>query len=235
MDIIKKELRKVAGAERVKNLQKYFRTGIGQYGEGDVFIGVSVPELRRIARKHWDRILLGDVEKLFMSEIHEERLVGILILVEKFASQEDREEIYNFYLKNLKGVNNWDLVDLSAPKIVGEFLLDGNRSVLDELASSENLWERRIAIVSTFAFIRVGEFDDALRIGKVLLKDKHDLIHKAVGWMLREVGKRDEEVLKKFLRENYSDLPRITLRYAIERFGEEERKKWMRGDYLIFL
>jgi len=232
MDTIRKELREIADGERARNSQRYFRTGAGEYGEGDIFIGVRVPQLRKIVKKHCDRVGMDDVEKLIRSEIHEERLVGVLILVEKFASQENREEIYDFYLRNLKGVNNWDLVDLSAPKIVGEFLLgEKDRRVLDELASSENLWERRIGIVSTFAFIRAGEFDDALRIGKILLKDRHDLIHKAVGWMLREVGKRDEDLLRKFLKENYADLPRTTLRCAIERFGEDLRKKYLLNDY----
>ena len=273
MEIVRKELRECADSEKAKILQGFFKTGKGDYGEGDVFLGVSVPNSRRIARGAVGRVGLEGVEELLGSEFHEERLVGVLILVELFASRDDRglttedrkKEIYDFYLRNSGGINNWDLVDLSAPKIVGAYLasepkrkssaslekfsfagglvddvsedieVKRDRGVLYELALSENLWDRRIAIVSTFAFIRENEFDDTLRIAKVLLADEHDLIHKAVGWMLREVGKRDGDLLRKFLRENYSCLPRVTLRYAIERFPVDERVRWLRGDYLIFL
>ncbi len=262
MEIIRNELREFADSEKAKILQGFFKTGIGQYGEGDVFLGVSVPNSRRVARSAVGRVGLDVIEELLKSEFHEERLVGVLILVELF--KDNPKGVYDFYLRNSKGINNWDLVDLSAPKIVGGYLLgepkeessprEGrlpfgkgstssgklsfagdlakrDRNVLYDLARSENLWDRRIAIVSTFAFIRAGEFDDTLRIAKVLLGDEHDLIHKAVGWMLREVGKRDVDLLREFLRENYSDLPRTTLRYAIERFGEDLRKKYLLGDY----
>ncbi len=230
MEIVRKELQEFADSEKAKILQRFFKTGSGQYGEGDVFLGVSVPKLRWIARKHWDRINMDEIEKMLRSNIHEKRLVALLILIELF--KDNPKVVYNFYLRNLKGVNNWDLVDLSAPKIIGSYLLDKkDRGILDELASSENLWEKRIAIVSTFTFIQDGEFDDCLRIAKVLLKDKHDLIHKAVGWMLREVGKRDEDLLREFLARHYNEMSRTTLRYAIERFGEDLRIKYLKGDY----
>jgi len=234
MRFVKNDLMKVADKEKAKILQRFFKTGEGQYGEGDVFLGVSVPEQRRIAKKHWERIGMNDIEKLLCSGIHEKRLVALLILIEKYnhiSYEGGREALFKFYLGHTKCVNNWDLVDLSAPKIVGKFLLKKrDRSVLDSLVRSENLWDRRIAIVSTFAFIRAGEFDDTLRIAKMLLVNEHDLIHKAVGWMLREVGKRDVGLLRGFLRENYSCLPRTTLRYAIEKFPREERLGWLRGE-----
>jgi len=230
MKIIRQELNKYSDIERAKNCQRFFKTKPGQYGEGDIFIGVSVPNARRVAKKAVGRIGLNEIEVLLKSEIHEERLAGVLILIEMF--RENPKEVYCFYLENSKGINNWDLVDLSAPKIVGSFLLDkSDREILYKLASSENLWDKRIGIISTYAFIRAGEFEDTLKISKMLLSDKHDLIHKAVGWMLREVGKRDVEILKKFLRDNYSELPRMTLRYAIERFPEDLRKKWLLGNY----
>jgi 3-methyladenine DNA glycosylase AlkD len=231
MKKVKRELRKVSDKERAKNLQWFFKTGKGQYGEGDVFLGIRVPQIREVAKRAVSRVSLEDVGKLLGSKYHEERLAGVLILVEKYKKVDEvnRKVIYDFYLANGKGVNNWDLVDLSAPNIVGNYLLHRrDRKVLYELTKSDNLWERRIAIVSTFAFIRDGQFGDTLKIAKILLKDKHDLIHKAVGWMLREVGKRDEKVLKKFLRDNYSGIPRTSLRYAIERFSAEERLGWLR-------
>ena len=239
MEIVKKDLMKAADVEKAKILQGFFKTGKGDYGEGDVFLGLTAKEIKDVAKKYsW--ISLDEIVGLLKSDVHEERVCALRILVGKYASQDNREqtienrkkEIYDFYLGHTRHVNNWDLVDLSAPKIVGSWLLDkNNRSVLDGLAVSDNLWERRIAIVSTFAFIRAGEFDDTLRIAKVLLGDGHDLIHKAVGWMLREVGKRDVSILKEFLRENYSDLPRTTLRYAIERFPEDLRVKYLKGNY----
>ncbi|MBU3924276.1 MAG: DNA alkylation repair protein [Nanoarchaeota archaeon] len=245
MEIIKNDLRKFADADKALVLRGFFKTGVGEYGEGDVFLGVSVPNARKVAKAHGARISLDDVGRLLGSEIHEERLAGVLILVEKFekanctrmalpvdsseSHTDDADTIYEFYLKNASRINNWDLVDLSAPKIVGEYLLGRDKDILYELAKSEDLWERRISIVSTYAFIRAGEFEDCLGISKILLKDSHDLIRKAVGWMLREVGKRDGDLLREFLRENYSDLSRVTLRYAIERFGEDERKGWLKG------
>lgn len=228
MEFIEKDLMKVANIERVKVSARFFKTGRGEYGEGDVFLGIRNGELRRIAKKHWERVGFPVIDDLLGSEVHEKRLVGVLILVEQFRKIPD--EVYDFYLNNAWLVNSWDLVDLSAWKIVGRWLVDKeDRSVLDRLAISENLWERRIGIVSTFAFIRRGELDDVLRISKLLLGDSEDLIHKAVGWMLRETGKKNKVVLEDFLRVNYNELPRTTLRYAIERFPESLRKDFLLG------
>lgn len=225
-----KELEKTGNQKSVEHCRKYFKTDKGGYGEGDIFLGVKVPVQRQIAKKY-ENLSLQKIQKLLNSKIHEHRFTGLIILIDKYKkSQEDnRENIFNFYLNNIKNINNWDLVDVSAHKIVGDFLSDKDKKILSELARSKNLWERRIAIVSTFAFIRKGKLIDTLRISKNLLKDKHDLIHKAVGWMLREVGKKDKNILENFLKKNYSRLPRMTLRYAIERFSGDERKKWLKG------
>lgn len=230
LEQLRRELKKKADPKRAKLLQGFFKTGPGEYGEGDVFLGITVPESRKTAKKFKD-LPLADVKKLLKSKYHEERLVALLILVHVFQSEEKkREAIYAFYLKNTKYINNWDLVDLSAHKIVGPWLEDKPRAILTELAKSKNLWERRIAILSTFHFINKGDCKDALRIAKMLLHDKHDLIHKAVGWMLREVGKRcsmkEEE---DFLRKHYREMPRTMLRYAIERFPEKKRQGYLKG------
>ena len=221
---LKKELRELGNPENAEHAQRFFKTGKGQYGEGDVFLGISVPEQRRIAGKY--DLSFEDIQELLDSKLHEYRLIGLLILIRN----KNKERAFRFYLKNTKRINNWDLVDLSAHKIVGEWLFDKPRDVLYDLAKSENLWEKRISIVSTFAFIRNNQFEDTLAIAEILLNDSHDLIHKAVGWMLREVGKRDEKVLEEFLKKHYSKIPRTTLRYAIERFEEGKRKRYLRGE-----
>ena len=234
MGSIDKDLKKFADKEKAKILQGFFKTGKGQYGKGDVFWGVGVPNIRKVVRGHWKDMGIGFIEKLLGSEVHEKRLLALLILVEKYNNtslDDERRVLFDFYLKNVKGVNNWDLVDLSAPNVVGDYLLNKkDRKVLIKLAKSENLWERRIGILATLTFIRAGEFDDTLKISKILLKDSHDLIHKAVGWMLREVGKRDSEVEENFLKIHYKNMPRTMLRYAIERFDEDKRKKYLRGE-----
>jgi len=229
---LKSEIRKCANKEKAKVLQGFFKTGKGQYGEGDIFLGIVVPKLRKISKEFWKTISIDEVQELLNSNIHEERLLALFMLVEKYKKAENKEkiEIFNFYLANTRNINNWDLVDLSAPNIVGDYLFEKNRKVLYKLVKSENLWERRIAILSTFTFIRAGQFDDSLKIAEILLSDKHDLIHKAVGWMLREIGKRDAEVLKGFLRDRYKKMPRTMLRYAIERFSEDLRKKYLLGE-----
>lgn len=218
--------------DKANLLSRFFKTGPGQYGEGDKFLGIVVPESRKIVKEFSKKATFDEIEELTNSIYHEARLVGLLILVDKFrkGDEDERKKIFEYYLKKAKKVNNWDLVDLTAPNIVGTFLLDKkDRKILDELSLSNNLWERRISIISTSAFIRNGEFDDCLRISKKLLMDKHDLIHKAVGWMLREVGKKDPDVLRKFLKDNYGNIPRTALRYSIERFKPEERRKWIIG------
>jgi len=226
---IKKELRIKGSLEKADILRRFFKTGKGQYGEGDRFLGVVVPDQRKIAIKFGD-LSTKEVELLVESPYHEERLTGLLILISKFskAKKEDKEKIYNFYLKHTKWINNWDLVDLTAPNIVGEYLKDKDKTMLMKLAYSKDLWERRIAILSTFAFIKDRKHEETLRISRILLKDNNDLIHKAVGWMLREVGKRcGEEKEEEFLQKHYKTMPRTMLRYAIERFPEEKRKSYL--------
>jgi 3-methyladenine DNA glycosylase AlkD len=223
-----RELNKLKNPAKAKILAGFFKTGKGEYGEGDVFLGITVPLQRTVAKKFIGLDFL-EIQKLLNSKIHEHRLVALLILVEKYRKGEEKEKgkVVKMYLKNTKKINNWDLVDLSAHYILGDYLLTRNRKILYKLACSKNLWEKRIAIISTFALIRAGEFEDTLKISKILLKDNHDLIHKAVGWMLREVGKRDQKVEEKFLLRYYSDMSRTTLRYAIERFPKEKRQSYL--------
>ncbi len=225
---ISSEIKSLGNKERAAVSQRFFKTGKGQYGEGDIFIGLTVPVSRMIAEKYAD-IPLGSVKLLLHSRIHEERLIALLILAEKFgkAGEKQKKEIVHFYLRNTAFVNNWDLVDLSADKIIGAYLSDKNRSVLYSLAKSENLWEKRIAIVSTFYFIRNNDFNETFKIAEILMKDRHDLIHKAVGWMLREAGKRDRPLLESFLKEHCRTMPRTMLRYAIEHFDRKKRLFFM--------
>ena len=230
LENLKKELSDLADFEKANLLQGFFKTGEGQYGEGDIFLGIIVPNTRKVAKKYVG-LELSEIKKILYSKIHEERLCALLILVEKFtkADESNKKLLYEFYIKNAKQVNNWDLVDLSAPKIVGAYLLSKDKKILYRLASSKNLWEKRISIISTMTFIRNNQYKDTLKLAGILMKDKHDLIHKAVGWMLREVGKKslkDEEV---FLKKHYKKMPRTMLRYAIEIFPEEKRMKYLKG------
>jgi len=225
---LKKELKRLSNPKQAEILQRFFKTGKGEYGEGDIFLGVKVPIQRKVAGE-FSGLSLENIEKLLKSKIHEYRMTSLIILIKQYekAGESGKKKIFNLYLKNAKNINNWDLVDLSAPKIVGDYLLNKPRNVLYKLAKLNNLWERRIAIISTFTFIRNNEFDDTLKIAKILLNDKHDLIHKAVGWMLREVGKRDQKIEEKFLQKHYLKMPRVMLRYAIERFKEKKRKFYL--------
>ena len=228
---LKKDLREVVNLEKVEIYQNFFKTGKGEYGEGDVFFGITVPASRKIAKKHMNLSFI-DTTKLLKSKIHEERFVALLILVERFESTNDKERkrIYEYYLSNTKYVNNWDLVDLSAHKIVGAYLSDKSRAALHNLAKSSLLWDRRISIISTSYFIRNNQFSDTFEISEILLNDKHDLIHKAVGWMLREVGKKDICTEEVFLKKHYKSMPRTMLRYAIEKFPEDLRQRYLKGD-----
>lgn len=229
---IQLELRKKANKQKSIVLQRFFKTGKGQYGEGDIFLGVIVPEQRKIAKKY-PAIDFADLQKLLDSKIHEERLTAVLILVQKYLKSEidlEKDEIYNFYLRNTKNINNWDLVDLSADKIIGSYLEKRDKNILQKLAFSKNIWERRIAIMSTFYFIKQGQSKETLEIARRLLRDEHDLIQKAVGWMLREIGKRcslkeEEDFLKKY----YKQMPRTMLRYAVERFAPEKKMAYLKG------
>ncbi len=222
------ELNKNANKRQASILQRFFKTRPGEYGEGDIFLGIKVPVLRSIARKNQD-ISHKEVKQLLKSKIHEKRLISLMILIFKYqkASEEEKSKIFNIYLDNTNNINNWDLVDLTAPQIVGGYLMDKDRSLLINFAKSKSLWERRIAILSTFQFIKNDQFDFSLKISKLLLKDDHDLIHKAVGWMLREIGKRNLDVEEKFLKAHYKIMPRTMLRYAIEKFPEKKRKGYL--------
>jgi len=225
---IKKEILKLANPQKAKILQRFFKTAKGEYGEGDVFLGMTVPISRTLASEFWDKLTFDDLQELLNSKFHEERLIALLILIKKYDKEEgERKRIFDFYLKNYKNINNWDLVDLSAPNIVGNYLLDKNRKILYEFSLSDDLWKKRIAIISTFTFIRNCDFEDTIKMSKILLNDKHDLIHKAVGWMLREVGKRDLNIEENFLKKHYKTMPRTMLRYAIEKFEETKRQKYL--------
>ncbi|MBS3080209.1 DNA alkylation repair protein [Candidatus Pacearchaeota archaeon] len=224
-----KLLEEFSEVKRAEINKRFFKTNEGEYGYGDIFLGITVPQCRILA-KQFLNLRLEDIKILLNDNIHEKRLIGLLMLVEKFkkADKKDKEKIYNFYLDNLNGVNNWDLVDLTADKIIGNFLLDKDKEILYKLTTG-NIWERRIAIISTFAFIKKNKFDDTFRISEILMNDKEDLIHKAVGWMLREVGKRDKKQLEEFLYKHYKKMPRTMLRYAIEKFENEKRIKYLKG------
>ena len=221
----KKELKIKANSKKAKILQRFFKTGPGEYGEGDIFLGIVSSDIKEIAKKY-NKLNTKEILKLLHSKIHEERVAALRIMIDKFQKGEQKK-IYNLYLENTKYINNWDLVDLSAHKIIGEYLLNKPKSILYKLAKSKNIWEKRISVISTFTFIRNNEFSETLKIAELLLKDKHDLIHKAVGWMLREVGKRDLNIEEEFLKKYYKKMPRTMLRYAIERFPEKKRKYYL--------
>jgi len=227
---LKNELKKYSSKGRTKILQRFFKTGPGQYGEGDVFLGITVPNARKVAKKY-NHLALADIKRLLQSKIHEERLTALLILVNIFEKSDTlgQKKIVNFYLKNTKYINNWDLVDLSADKILGNFLKDKSPRILYKLAKSKNLWERRIAMISTFYFIKCSKYRETLKLAKMMLKDKHDLIHKAVGWMLREIGKKDLKTEESFLKKYYRQMPRTMLRYAIEKFPKQRRLAYLKN------
>ena len=226
---LKKDLIKLANPDKARLLQGFFKTGPGEYGEGDIFLGITVPNSRSIAKKYKD-LPFDDIKELLDSKIHEQRLVAILLLVHNFENGDEKQkkDIFNFYLTHTKKINNWDLVDLSCHKIIGDYLINKDRNILYKLAKSDNLWERRISIISCFAFIKNNDFKDAIKLSKILLNDKHDLIHKAVGWVLREIGKKDQEIEEQFLKKHYKTMPRTMLRYSIEKFSEEKRKFYMK-------
>jgi 3-methyladenine DNA glycosylase AlkD len=224
------KLRKLADPVLAASATRFFKTGPGEYSEKDVFLGLRAATLRQLAKEH-QGLPLAEVETLLHSKIHEERALALLILVRVVAKAPDslRKQVYDLYRANIRHVNNWDLVDVSAPTLVGGYLWDKSRKPLASLAKSKSLWERRIAIVATQHFIRQDDFGDTLKIATMLLNDDEDLIHKAVGWMLREVGKRDQPTLENFLGEHYANMPRTMLRYAIERFPINKRQAYLKG------
>ena len=229
---VQKELRGLANPTLAQSLGRFFKTGPGEYAEGDRFLGVKVPPIRALAKKY-SELTFPDLQILLESEFHEERVLGVITLVMRARTAKtdaDLGKIYSFYVKNRRYINNWDLVDISAEHITGAYLYKRPKNQLTEWAKSSLLWERRIAIISTFHYIRRNEFKETLRISKILLNDEHDLIHKAVGWMLRETGKRDLKTQEAFMRQYYKKMPRTMLRYAIEKFPEEKRKTYLLGN-----
>ncbi len=232
---IQGELARLADAQQAAILQRFFKTSPGEYGEGDRFRGIRVPVLRKLARQY-RQLPLAEAADLLRSEFHEDRLLALFILIDQYDKGEDavKADIHHFYLEHTTFVNNWDLVDASAPHLVGHYLRGRDKSTLTRLAASPVLWERRIAIMATFAFIKKGDFDETLRIARLLLGDREDLIHKAVGWMLREVGKREITVAEAFLQTHHQEIPRTMLRYAIERFPEARRQAYLKGTPAAF-
>ncbi len=233
LESLKKELRSKANPVKAKTYLNFHKTGIDGYAEGEKFLGLSVPQLREIAKKY-SNIKMKDIGTLLSSNIHEEKYVAVLILAYKYdkGDKDEKGGIVSFYLKNARLISGWDLVDTSASQILGDYLFNKNSNetkILKKLASSNNLWERRIAIISTYHLIKKNQFSDTIKIARILLNDNEDLIHKAVGWMLREIGKKDVKVLKEFLKKYYKNMPRTMLRYAIERFPEEKRKWYLNG------
>lgn len=226
---IRSDLKQHANKEQAKFLSGYFKTGPGEYGEGDKFLGIRVPVLRKIAKKYLN-LDKSTLKQLFLSDYHEERALCVIILVNQYnktKQSSQQKQIYNFYIKHKKYVNNWDLVDISSPHIVGPYLYDRDREILYRWIKSKDIWTRRIAIMATFYFIRNNDLQDTLNLSELLLQDNHDLIHKAVGWMLREVGKKDLKTLEAFLQKNYQTMPRTMLRYAIEKLSQDKRLKYL--------
>ncbi|MET8118397.1 DNA alkylation repair protein [Micromonospora sp. NPDC005189] len=228
---VRHELASLADPRRAEASSRFLQMTPGGYGEGDRAIGVSVPEQRRVAARYWRDLSLAETTKLLSSGVHEERLTSLFILVRKFTTgdEDERGQIFSTILANTGRINNWDLVDSSAPYIVGPWLMDKDRSVLDRLAGSSLVWDRRIAIMATFAFIKAGDFQWTFRLGERLLRDPHDLVRKAVGWMLREVGNRDRAAEEEFLAGRYRVMPRVMLRYAIEKFEPQRRREYLSG------
>lgn len=221
-------LRDLADPEIAGHSQRFFKTGEGEYAEGDQFLGIRVPNIRKVARR-FKQLSLAEIEKLLHSDFHEERLCGLIMMANraKKAKPEEQKKLYDLYLLNADYINNWDLVDVSAEHVVGRYLFSNDRAILYELAQSDELWERRIAIMSTYHFIKNNDFEDTLAIAELLLDDEHDLIHKASGWMLREVGNRDMDAEERFLKKHVLQMPRTMLRYAIEKFPEEKRQQYL--------
>jgi len=229
---LKQELNKLKNPAKAKILQKFFKTRKGEYGGGDVFLGISNPELKNTAKRYVS-LELKALQILLNSKIHEYRQASLFILTLKFekAEEKDKKRIFMLYMKNYNNINNWDLVDLTAHKIAGAYLIDKDKKMLYEFARSKHLWKKRIAMISCYWFIKNNQYVGALKIARILLYDKHDLIHKAVGWMLREIGKRSKKTEENFLKKYYKQMPRTMLRYAIEKFPEPQRQKILKGKY----
>lgn len=229
---IQKDLRALANPKIAEHSQRFFKTGKGEYGYGDIFLGIRVPNLRKIAKEHQDELKSSQVKKLVRSKYHEERLTGLIVWSNQYIRSKDeksKEEIYQLYVSHFKYINNWDLVDVTCPHIIGRHLFERDRKIIFQWARSKDLWTKRISIITQLWFIRQNDLDDAFKIAKILLRDSHDLIHKAVGWVLREAGKKDRKRMEAFLTEHYQKMPRTMLRYAIEKLPESRRQKYLKG------
>ena len=226
LENLKKDLNKLANTQKAKDYERYFKTGKGEYAEGDIFLGISIPDQRKIVSKYYS-LSLSNIEKLLASKIHEHRMCALFLLVNYYQKQ-NKEKAVKSYFKNIKYINNWDLVDLSAYKILGDFFFEKDKKELEALLYSDSIWEKRIAMVSTYGFIQKGDTKTTFKYARILLGEEHDLIHKAVGWMLREAGKKDKKALIDFIEKNYKKMPRTTLRYSIERFNLNERKRFLK-------
>lgn len=227
-----KELKEVSNKKKVETVSRFFKTGKGEYGEGDIFVGINVPNSRIVAKKYAKEIDFVNLQKLISSQIHEYRLTALLIIVEKFNNEKqeaDKKLLIDFYLSNTQYINNWDLVDLSCYKTLGIWLITKDKDILFELAHSKNIWEQRIAIITCLQFIKNEQYDTFLEIAELLLHHPHDLIHKAIGWLLRELGKKNIDLEKTFLKRHYKNMPRTMLRYSIEKFPEDQRQDYLKG------
>jgi len=232
---LQEEVKSLGSPQKAKASEWFFKTGKGEYAEGDKFFGLTTPESKMIAKKYSHLLNLEDLAKLLKSGIHEERIISIILLKEMYKKGDEKikEEIFKIYIENTKHINNWDIVDISAEHIVGDYLENKKKDLLYDFSKSEVLWERRISIMSTFGYIKKGKPELTLELAEILLEDKQDLIHKAVGWMLREIGKRcSQDILEEFLKKHYARIPRTALRYAIEKFPESLRQKYLKGDFL---
>lgn len=233
-EVIKSELKALANTDKIPDYQRFFKTKKGEYGEGDVFIGVNVPNQRKIAKIYYKEVTTNELSDLLHSPVHEHRLCALMMLVYKSQKEKNiaiRKAFFDFYINNTKYINNWDLVDTSAAEIIGRYLFDTTQSkLLLKLARSKLLWDQRIAVLATLYFIKKNSFDEILTLSKMLLNHKHDLMHKAIGWMLREMGKKDISKLRNFLNENYKQMPRTMLRYSIEKLAEDERQMYLKGE-----
>lgn len=227
------DLKKLGSPKKAQIFQRFFKTAPGQYGEGDKFLGLTTPDIRSVVKKFKGKLSLSEIKVLLANPFHECRTTALFLLYDLYqkATPVEKKKYVDFYLNHTNYINNWDLVDISAPGIIGDYLLDHDRSVLYNLARSNHLWQKRIAIISTLAFIKKGESQDTFKIAEILLHDQHDLIHKAVGWMLREIGKNSgQAILESFLTKHYQVMPRTMLRYAIEKFPEDLRQKYLKGE-----
>ena len=228
------ELKTHASFQHKTSSERFFKSGVGEYSQHDIFIGVRMRDIRKIAKKYYKETRLDEISKILNNQIHEVRHLGLILLLNKYTSGQ-KEKVFECYLENIQAVNNWDLVDTTAPHILGDFIFlhQDKLNILYQYAKSENLWLKRIAIVATFSFIKQSEFKPTITVAKTLLNDKHDLIHKAIGWMLREVYKKNADTAEQFLKQNYAQLPRTTLRYAIERMNDHKRQAYLRGDFNV--